>query len=1143
MPHDIEMEIVDREENIDKLEVNQIIIKPKDISQFRQPCSAVLSIGPIYNYEKRSFNETPDGEYEEIREPIIAEDDVIDYRANLELEDQGGQYKLTGFGTEALMISVVFKGINGRPRGQTKTKMITWVRQPYCRDVEINYSWYAEYQKCTLLPEKVCYGTPGLKCEVELQRIGMSPPCGDHDLSIMSGKGPMWYPYGECDNVVRWNITGMKTEFDISIMDCFWEGTTHGYWDMRMLGPDDRDGRTCDVHAQLWACTCDWSYCNYDKKTANIFSGQGMYRGGLQGEVLYRCLRSNGDPPKFGNVFRDFLRTFRSFDNVDYYYVSGTQFLRNRKWLPMPEFYTTADVTADTSDHPFLLYSSNDFYDDGGSFVHPMGLMLADSQIEGVDIKEKVYSERYRFEDVFDTHYSIASLYYPYPKTPYFKMIGGVLRPIISWYTYKNYSGEGSGPKMSIQWAWREIWKGLERSVPDIVSFVCNNPGNIACCVQTVLKKCDINIPYHAEDEEICEVINGKHLFLDIKHPNYKYDAELKEHRTVCDEGDRVVNLIVPDFSIDDEGNIDGYFYLQLDSGPERSFDIEGSWDPDTEHENYNLYTICTQSPWTNTVTLFATGYNNISEEVAENDGRMVLTYDGAGEEVKEYYQRGLDITVLSSKLDYLPTKTELLLSENYEVKFYELPEEFNEKIEINEWYLLSNCFMAGYNCGDIDDNEYITIEFKIKRESEDDTLDSGIGAISKVICQFAFGAEKSENEAPEGSWFGELYHIPAAKVYIDNELLYECDKMYLANRNENIGDKSCTYDLGLSVNDIFNMKKQEADKRKEIISRKDAGKTTADIDTSINVKIKFRISPTQKEIEEMSGLSSYYVLADNMIKIECIYLYHTNFIDAKENIKTWERKYYVSYGEHGDFPPHGYESTGSLLYPSLTDASTIYQYDSIGGVVGMPNSGGACKTMNKCRGRILGACYPDKEPLPTNDLYVWEAEQKKIHDDVVDSGDISFQMRAVCLPGLEEYLNKTGSVFQPWSCAFVNTAVMKLSPVILREPFNAKGHYFDWDFSRLEKKMCGRLFSRFYADVFIYVYRSAATDIAMWDDMDVLVTYAYGAGSFLVNPMNYLAAEMSKGDELQQNLRSLTFSTSQSATQQCLLPPAAPIM
>jgi hypothetical protein len=64
-----------------------------------------------------------------------------------------------------------------------------------------------------------------------------------------------------------------------------------------------------------------------------------------------------------------------------------------------------------------------------------------------------------------------------------------------------------------------------------------------------------------------------------------------------------------------------------------------------------------------------------------------------------------------------------------------------------------------------------------------------------------------------------------------------------------------------------------------------------------------------------------------------------------------------------------------------------------------------------------------------------------------------------------------------------------------------------------------------------------------MWDDMDVLVTYAYGAGSFLINPMNYLAAEMSKRDELQQNLRSLTFSTSQSATQQCLLPPAAPIM
>jgi len=249
--HDIEMEIVDREENIDKLEVNQIIIKPKNIKEFRQPCSAKLNIGPIYNYEKRSFNESPSGEHEEVREPFISEDDVIDYRDTLKLENQDSQYKLTQFGTEVLMISAVFKGVSGRPRGQTKTKMITWVRQPYCRDVEINYSWYAEYQKCTLLPETFCWGSHGLRCEIELQRRGMTPPCGDHNLSIMSGKGPMWYPYGECDNVARWNITGPLTEWDINIMDCFWEGVEppHGYWDMRMLGPDDRDGRTCDSHA------------------------------------------------------------------------------------------------------------------------------------------------------------------------------------------------------------------------------------------------------------------------------------------------------------------------------------------------------------------------------------------------------------------------------------------------------------------------------------------------------------------------------------------------------------------------------------------------------------------------------------------------------------------------------------------------------------------------------------------------------------------------------------------------------------------------------------------------------------------------------------------------------------------------------
>jgi len=1132
--HDIEMEIVDREENIDKLEVNQIVIKPKDINQFRQPCSAVLTIGIIYNYEKHSFNETPTEEeedYEEIREGCIGEDDVIDYRDTLTIEYQHGQYKLTRFGTEALVIVAVFKGITGRPKGQTKTKMITWVRQPYCRDVEINYSWYAEYQKCILLPEKECYGTPGVKCDIELKRISMTPPCGDHDLSIISGKGPMWYPYGECDSSARWNITGVLTEWDIGIMDCFWEDVEppHGYWDMRMLGPDNKEGHTCDTHAQLWACTCDWSFCNYEKQSSNIFSGIGMYRGGLEGEVLFRCIRNNGSSPKFGNVFRDFLRTFRSIDNVDYYYFSGKYFLRNRKWMPMPEFYTASDVTAGTSEYPFLLYSSDDYdnyYADSGSFVHPMGLMLANSQIEGVDINETIHPSnlRYRFEDVFRTHFTVAAVYYPYPKNPYFRSVGGVPVPVMSWYTYKDYPGIGGGLDKSIQWAWQEIWKDLERATPIISDFTCDAVSTTICCSQGTIGECEISLPYYSNDEENCVEVYGKHCFLEIEHSDYKYDVSLAEHRLVCDEGDHVVTLTPPDFTINEKGDMNEFFTLQLDNGPERLFDINGDWDPYNQHEYHNLYTVCTNTPWSDSVTLFATGYDNVSETEAENDSRMILTYDGVGEESKEYYQRGLDIALLTNKFDYISTKTELMQPENYDIKFNSAPDLVGEEIVVGDWYSFPYCFNVTYNCSIHNDVE---IEFGIKRKKSDN-----IGAITKVECKFTFGARQSEEKEPVGGlWFGELYHVPAMEIYVDSEALYMCDEMYLADKNEEMDSKYCMYDLGLDINDIFNARKIESNKREN-------GQNT-----DINLKIKFRIAPTESEKEEISGLNRYYIFADNMVKLECVYIYHTNFVEAKENIKTWERKYHVSYGEHGDFPPHGYDSTGSLLYPSLTDASTVYQYDSIGGVAGMPNSSGALKTMNKCRGRIMDRCRIDKEPLSGNDLYEWEAEQKEIHDDVVDSGDISFQMTAVCPPGLKEYLIKAGVVFQPWSCAFVNTAVMKLSAVMPRQPFSAEGHYFDWDFSRLKRQICGRLFARFWADTFEYVYRKAATGERMWDSMDAIVAYLYGAGAYLVNPLNFLANEMSISDRLSENIKALTVQQVLFESQQCQLPPASPIL
>lgn len=1134
---ELKTEVVDREENIAKLEVNQIIIKAKNINKIKQICNDnTLNIGPIYNYEKRSFSEKPADTYEEVNESFVGVDDVVSYRSEMKLEQKGNVFELTDFGYTSLIMSVIFRGTNGRIKGQTKTKMIAWVRQPYCRDVEITYLWGALYNHYKLLPEYNLYGPRGRGEEYAVIG-GYTPSCGDHDLSFWSGQGPMWYPYESCEDYARYNITGNLTEYDTSIMEVFNDPENpHGYWDLRMLGPADNAGYTCGTHATWYLCVSDWSFCNEEKKGSNYFTGSGRYRGVLSVEDKIKCLSNDGTLPKFGSVYRDFLRSFRSMDNIDYYYSSGQQVMRRRKWVPMPEFYTAADITAGINNYPFHSYSSSDYYDDNGSFAHPMGLMTVLSDIENVMINEKIDVDisnsprRYRFEEVFDPHHSLAGLYYPYPKNLYQKLVGGNLLSVVSWYTYKDCPTPGAGLDESTQWAWQEIWKGLERAVPNIASFSCIDSGDMECCVQGSIDDYEISDPYYLENSNIY----GKHTFLNIEHPEYKYDMEMAEHRLVCSEGNHVITLLCPSFSIDEEGNIDEYFAFELDTGPQRLFDIGGNWDPDNNHEYYNLYNICTQSPWSTTVSLFATGYNDSSEAVAEADGRMILTYDGLGEEVKEYYQRGLNVAVLTNKFDYLPTKTEFLSSDNYNVKLDTMPDEASEDIVVGEWYQLPPCFDIQYNCGAVDNNDYVAIEFKIRRESSDDALDSGIGAVGKIKCQFKFGAEKSEEEAPKGVWFGNLYHIPAMKVYVNDELLYECDKMHLATKDVKLESKGCTYDLELDANDIFDMKKEEANKRREIIAREASGKSAADIDTSMNVKIEFRTAPTTSEVDEESGLWDHYNTANKMVKIECIYLYHTNFIDAKEEAVTYERKYNVSYGKHGDFPPHGYDSTGSLLYTLPNDKSTVYQNDSIGGVIGMPNSSNDCETMNKCRGRILKECHADKEMLDIQGgggiswLRGAEQEQKKIHDAVaIHSGGTTFSMRSICPPGLQEYLNKAGTIFPSWPCYFVNSLVLPLAQVIPREMYSPGGHLFVYDDSETQRiPNCGkygRIFWRSTEDVFEYAYARVVPGGVYTKQIDALDAWEHSIiGRAAIDPMSYLGAGMSRTEYYEQSIRSI---------------------
>ena len=1093
---DIEMVVYERD--TDRLEVNQIIIKPKDeneLKKFTAPCDLAITLAEVYYYEKRSFGELSSGSSEVVNDDFLGDDDIGNYRSDVGLGGANNSYTLTKFGRDTLFISVVFKGaISGRIKGLTRTKMMTWARQPYCRDVEIFYTWKAQYQNSTLLPEQVCYGKTGVEIATELQERSYTPRCGDHDLTVRNTTGPMWYPYTECDDVAYYPadpLTNRIVFVSTRKMELFNEkgdggNFLHGSWDLRMLGPQDSVGYVCDEHASFWACTCDWSYCNLDKQTEDIFNGWGRYRGALSEEDKIKATNFGGSMPKFGNPFRDFLRSYRTVDSVYYYKIEGTTYTRKQKWMPAYEFYTSADVTRGSSDYPHELYTK----DISSPFVHPMGLFLANGSIENVDISEQIAIDgdgkptRYHFEDVFDTHKTTASIIYPYPTNV--KIFGS--STFISWYTYKDYPGNSS---KSIQWAWQEIWKDIERvgvdedtamgkdeGAVDVDSGSTSGPLEISDVGEVVLKV--VSRPYQL----VAGLVLGKFLFADTAYPDYQYDAEIGEHRLVVEEGEYTLALWAP--VRESDGSYDEpKFELQLGTGPKRTFDIDGNWDVDTGHTYYDLYNTCTQDPWVTNVTLFGPGYTNTSESAAESDGRMIEDYDGGGVKTETYYQRGLNVTLPSAKLYYLPREKALINSGDYEMKFSDTPsvEGGGDKPEADEWYPMEHCINVFYN------SDAGTIDFKFDFDKSERR------AVDRIVLKFKYGSEVitiDQNNEPN-AW--KLYHIPnIAVAHSDLGLLYTTyysnSSMTLATKDTDLSDKEVLINWNLPKDEV--------------------------LETHRYLRLRFRVEPSSREIS-VNQLNEYYDVSEHVVSFKCIYIYDTKFVDALDDVTTYERKYNISFGGHGDFPPHGYESTGSLLYPStqsMTEASTLYQYDTKSGTfgIGIP---GESSTMNKVRGRVMMEVHEDKEELEGSTLAKWETLQKEIYDNIaIDKTSTSFSMKFTAPPGLDEKLEEVGATFPGGqTCSFINTLALPLTPVTPRGSYSPCGDYFDWDYSdyHWENRCAGSRFSPFTVgsrEVFEYVFTYGCSEAGELIARPLWAIEVYAGsiiGGVLISGLEYL--------------------------------------
>ncbi len=1083
----------------DYMDSHQFVIRPKDVKEFSSVCreSKVL-IGKIYTYEKKSFNDVPSPlsglRSEVILDTFLEEDTDVIYKLNERITSSGDTHRITKFANNPLNIAAVFKGFTGRKKGQFKTKLITWVRQPFCRDVEIYYSWSAGYKKYMLLPDHRAYDPIGVKPYPGLAYAGYVPPCGDHDLSRINNRyGSMWYPYTDCDSYARYDMTRFDG-FDIRIMEVFWEGWSdppHGQHDIRMMGPADNFGWVCDTHAHLWNCWLDWSFCNMEKQTKNMWKGASRYRGGMTYLDQLRCVEGGGKLPQFGNVYRDFMKSDRSVDTVYYYYFDGSMYRSMLKWVAATESYSKSNFTLSSIDTPYRLYNSNDYYDDGSLYMDQMGLLLAANDIEGVDIGERIDPSRYMFNEVFKPHYSLSGLYYPYPRHPYQVAAGGgALVDVISWYTYKDVPG-GDRTK-SIQWAWQEPWQDIDRYVITGGDIDCSREGAISFkYIHPTIKTFPENVvaePY----SNVGGFVQGKHTFLLIDYPPYMYDYTIKEHGLVCDEGVQTVR--VAPVKDEDTGKVDHWF-VQLNEGPSRCFDFDGNWVDDDECNN-DLYSTCTQEPWVNTVTLFDTGYDSVTPD----PDRTIRTYDAVGESVDTYFQRGLNVSIDTTKFGFLPKKLNLLDPYGdpfYEVKLSKIPaltpemsdNEWANIEDLSQWYPGTNAFSLMYNQSD----SSVEISFKISKEI----------VMGAVAIDYTIGSEGEMVEAgKKSSWYGSLYNIPAIQVSKSSDdttytPIYTFDSMYLSTKDSQLEPIRCFYKFTNVIADEFYQ----------------------------YIKISLRLVPTAAEVSNFKDLYSYFYndWVNKFIKLESIYLYSYEYIEAQETIETHERKYRISSGSHGDFPPHGYDDTGSLLYVLPNDRSTVQQMDSHEGVVGMGNSGGDCKTMNKCRGRIMKSAHMDKEPVSGPiDVYSWEAEQKKIHDEIaINSGSPTFVMTSTMPPGIEDYLEKAGLIFPSWICVFTNSLVSPLAPIKAYGSYSPTGHLNTWDLTNMRREyLCGVLFVRFAADIIDYILVHQGTGDEVLGALDPLVAYSRGIAGVMINPLAFHGGA-SLNDALEAHYRS----------------------
>jgi len=341
----------------------------------------------------------------------------------------GSTFTVTDFAIGPVGVVGFVKDPRDRYLAASAIKVYVYASYARCRSIEVNHVYKSSGPEEALNPWKGWALAPGggMSSTGRTRYQSYHVRCGDHLMSMSTGKGPMWYPHSDC---ARADI------YEVWAMCAYCVAPYEGI-------PRD-DMRFCMTQAEVvygetprsnWASACGIQcYFLHAAFNDDTFGG---YANIVASVDAQEYMSFGWRLPPFGNFARDFIDRNLCKDYI--VYVAPYPPIFRSAWAP-----TIADDTMfNMSFNVFDSYSATNA-SDVFSFSDTLNYGLC------ANIGEVYDSEnRYNWDEIFNIRFFISG-FYPKPMVPHgIGYVAGV------GYVFND---------QDVAWAWREFWVPIKRA-------------------------------------------------------------------------------------------------------------------------------------------------------------------------------------------------------------------------------------------------------------------------------------------------------------------------------------------------------------------------------------------------------------------------------------------------------------------------------------------------------------------------------------------------------------------------------------------------------------------------------------------------------------------------------------------------------